>query len=144
LALSQAAFGQLACGQPAFGQTAESAWQQAFAESHTCSVCAAQQESAPAALASAAFLLPHDVTAKENATATAANKTLVFILQFALNINKKISSLTNIRKTTRFSKTGKKRSKNKLIGKLIVCLVTLLFFVTLLLYSFFRQKNKRT
>ena len=89
-------------------------------------------------------MLPHDVTAKENATATAANKTLVFILQFALNINKKISSLTNIRKTTRFSKTGKKRSKNKLIGKLIVCLVTLLFFVTLLLYSFFRQKNKRT
>jgi hypothetical protein len=87
LALSQAAFGQSAFAQPAFGQTAESAWQQAFAESHTCSVCAAQQESAPAALASAAFLLPHDVTAKENATATAANKTLVFILQFALNIN---------------------------------------------------------
>ena len=28
----------------------------------------------------AAFLLPQDVTAKENATATAANKTLVFIL----------------------------------------------------------------
>jgi hypothetical protein len=100
LALSQAA-----SGQSAFGQTAESAWQQAFAESHTCSVCAAQQESAPVALASAAFLLPHDVTAKENATATAANKTLVFILQFALNINKKISSLTNIRRTRK--KTAK-------------------------------------
>ena len=76
----------MALSQAAFGQTAESAWQQAFAESHTCSVYAAQQESAPVALASA-FLLPHDVTAKENATAIAANKTLVFILQFALNIN---------------------------------------------------------
>ena len=49
--------GQSAFAQPAFGQTAESAWQQAFAESHTCSVCAAQQESAPAALASAAFFV---------------------------------------------------------------------------------------
>ena len=29
---------------------------------------------------SSSFLLPQDVTAKENATATAANKTLVFIL----------------------------------------------------------------
>ena len=77
----------LALSQAAFGQTAEAAWQQAFAESHTCSVFAAQQESAPGALASAAFLLPHYVTAKENATAIAANKTLVFILQFALNIN---------------------------------------------------------
>jgi hypothetical protein len=92
LAPSQAAF-----GQAAFGQAAESAaWQQVLAESHTCSVFAAQQESAVASVASAAFLLPQDVTAKENATATAANKTLVFILQFALNVDKKISSGTKI------------------------------------------------
>ena len=56
--------------------------------------------------------------------------------------NKKISSLTNIRKTTRFSKTRKKRSKNKLIGKLIVCLVTLSFFVTLFLYYFLDRRTK--
>ncbi|MBP9766619.1 MAG: hypothetical protein KBD38_02395 [Bacteroides sp.] len=71
----------LAPSHAALGHAAESAaWQHAFAESHTCSVFAAQQESASVALESAAFLLPQDVTAKENATATAANKTLVFIL----------------------------------------------------------------
>jgi hypothetical protein len=73
----------LAPSHAVLGHTAESApWQHAFfAESHTCSVFAAQQESTSVALESAAFLLPQDVTTKENATATAANnKTLIFIL----------------------------------------------------------------
>jgi hypothetical protein len=78
--LSQAALSQ-AFSHFALSQAAESApSQQALAESHTCSVFAAQQESTSVTLESAAFLLPQDVTAKENATATAANKTLVFIL----------------------------------------------------------------
>jgi hypothetical protein len=46
----------LALSQAAFGQVAESALQQAFfAESHTCSVFAAQQESAAVESALADF-----------------------------------------------------------------------------------------
>lgn len=62
--------------------------QQAFVESHACTSSTTSTSVASTSVL-AAFLLPQEVTAKENATATAAKNNFVFISNFALNINNK-------------------------------------------------------
>ncbi|KXT55058.1 hypothetical protein HMPREF2531_00306 [Bacteroides intestinalis] len=88
--LSQALSHSFFSLQQAFvlSQAAESALQQACTESHACASSTTSTSVASTSVL-AAFLLPQEVTAKENATATAAQNNFVFISNFALNINNK-------------------------------------------------------